>query len=244
MEAHQLLKAGRLSDAIDTLERHLAKEPGDYQSQTFLYELICFTGDFNRAKKQLESLVRDDDPQSEIGIARYRDVLRAERTRQKCFGEERNPRPSVDGGRTGFTGTLNGREFVTFSDVDPRIGENLEIFASGEYLWIPLSAMSGLKLSAPRRLRDLLWLPAELTMVPGIGLDLLQETWVPMMAPLTWQHPDEEVKLGRFSEWKEDQTGHVRPYGVKTYLVDGVEVPLAEIRELTIRPLVSGSAIV
>ena len=244
MEAHQLLKAGRLTEAIDALQRHLANEPGDYHSQTFLYELICFTGNFNRAKEQLESLVRDDDPQSEIGIARYRDVLRAERTRQKCFAEGKNPRPSVDGGRTGFTGTLNGREFVTFSDVDPRIGENLEIFASGKYLWIPLSDMSGLRLPAPRRLRDLLWLPAELTMVPSIGLDLLQETWVPMMAPLTWQHPDEEVKLGRFSEWKEDQTGQVRPYGVKTYLVDGIEVPLAEIRELTIRPLVPGSTIV
>ena len=57
---------------------------------------------------------------------------------------------------------------------------------------------------------------------------------IPAMAPLSWQHPDEEVRLGRASEWSEDPYGELVPYGLKSLLVDDAEFPVVEIRELEI----------
>lgn len=238
MEAHQLLKAGKLQDAIFTLQTHLAEAPSDHQAQTFLFELICFTGDFDRAESQLNQLAQEEDhPHSEAGISRYKDVLRAERRRQALFANQQHPRQLVNGGQTAFRGSLNGEEFLSFSDADPRIGDKLEIFSTGEYFWIALSDVRRMKVPAPRRLRDLLWLPVQLHVVASLeSPELLHDIWLPMMAPLTWQHPDEEVKLGRVSDWRENQFGDFAPYGLKSYLVDGFDVPLAEIREVVIRP--------
>jgi type VI secretion system protein ImpE len=86
----------------------------------------------------------------------------------------------------------------------------------------------------PKRLRDLLWIPAEITTGPALGSRELGEVMIPSMAPLSWKHPDEEVRLGRVSVWCEDETGEVAPYGLKCILVDGEEVPIVEIRELEI----------
>ncbi len=234
MEAHQLMKAGRLTEAIRALKAHLAREPGDYRAQTFLYELICFTGDLDQAEEYLDTLVRADQPGSENAIADYKRVLKAEKARQNCFANREYPRQPVDGGVSAFSGALNGKGFASLSDADPRIGEKLELFVAGEYLWISLYEVRELQLPAPRRLRDLLWLPVEVKVAPSLGTTVFKDCWLPMMAPLSWQHPDEEVKLGRVSEWKEDQFGQAAPYGIKSYLVDGVEVPFAEIRNLTI----------
>lgn len=236
MDAHQLLKEGKLNGAISALQTHLVEHPSDHQAQTFLFELICFTGDFHHAEYQLHQLVRDDHPHSEVGIARYRNVIHAERERQALFAGHKYPRQLVNGGVTAFRGTLNGRDFLSFADADPRIGDKLEIFVSGDYLWVALSDIRRLKVPAPRRLRDLLWLPAELTLVPSLQSLKLDDVWLPMLAPLTWQHSDEEVKLGRVSDWRENQFGDVAPYGIKSYLVDGADVPLAEIRDLVIQP--------
>lgn len=241
MEAHELLKAGKLNDAISTLQTYLVENPSDNQAQTFLFELICFTGDFQRAEQQLRQLVRDSHPHSESGIARYHSVIRAERERQALFADHKHPRQLVDGGLSAFRGTLNGHEFLSFSDADSRISDKLEIFVDGEYLWIGLSDVRRLRLPAPRKLRDLLWLPAEITVSPSLQAPELEDIWLPMMTPLTWQHPDQEVKLGRVSDWRENQFGDFAPYGIKSYLVDGADVPLAEIRELVIQPFGPGS---
>ena len=236
MEAHQLLKAGKLKEAIASLEAHLAANPGDNQGQTFLFELICFTGNFSRAEQQLQQLIKSDHPHSEAEIARYQNVIRAERERQAVFGEHRYPKQLVDGGLRGFRGTLNGKEFLTFSDADGRIGDKLEIFVAGEYFWIGFSDVRRLSVPQPKRLRDLLWLPAELSVVPSLQPIDLHDVWLPMLTPLTWQHPDEEVQLGQVSDWRENQFGDVAPYGIKSYLADGIDVPLAEIRKLVIEP--------
>lgn len=236
MQAHQLLKAGRLTEAIAALHAHLGGNPHDHKAQTFLFELICFTGDFEKAERQLYALTQGDHPHSETGIAKYRRVLKAERARQRSFAEHRYPSPLANGWSGGGTGTLNGQPFLTISDADPRIGEKLELFVAGEYMWLSFSDVRRLQLPAPRRLRDLLWLPAEIVAVPSLQAFVLEDVWMPMMAPLTWQHSDEEVKLGRVNDWHQNEHGEIAPHGIKTYLVDGLEIPLAEFRDLVLQP--------
>ena len=89
-------------------------------------------------------------------------------------------------------------------------------------------------------LRDLIWAPAKLLTGPTFRSRDLGEILLPAVSPLSWQHPDEEVKLGRVTEWCEDEAGDVAPFGSKTWLVDGDEFPLLEVRELEIYSAAGG----
>ena len=44
------------------------------------------------------------------------------------------------------------------------------------------------------------------------------------------------MKLGRLTEWCEDEHGEITPFGQKTLMVDDEEFPLLELRELYIYP--------
>ena len=51
MTAQSLFKAGRLGDAIGALSAELRDNPTDAQRRTFLFELLCFAGSFDRAEQ-------------------------------------------------------------------------------------------------------------------------------------------------------------------------------------------------
>ena len=86
------------------------------------------------------------------------------------------------------------------------------------------------EIEPPKRLRDLLWIPAKLKTGPSFRSRELGEILVPAVSPLSSQHPDDEVRLGRVTEWCEDEAGEVAPFGQKDTVVDGEEVPVLEIR--------------
>lgn len=237
MDANQLFKAGKLSEAISALTAQLRDNPSDLTSRTFLFELLCFNGDYDRAEKQLNILEEEGKKDSFLGTLLYKAALHAERLRDEMFEQKAYPKQVVNGGTTAVAGKLNGKEFKSISDADSRFGDKLELFAGGDYMWIGLHDIAVLRLEAPQRLRDLLWAPAKLMTGPTFKSRDLGEILVPAVSPLSWQHPDEEVRLGRVTEWCEDEGGEVAPFGSKTLLVDGEEFPLLEIRELEIYPL-------
>jgi type VI secretion system protein ImpE len=237
MDAQQLFKAGKLSETISALTAQLRDNPSDLKSRTFLFELLCFNGDYERAEKQLNILEEEGSKDSFLGTLLYKAALHAERLRDEMFEKKTYPKQLVNGGSTNVSGKLNGKEFKTLSDADPRIGDKLELFAGGDYLWIPFHDVATIRLQPPQRLRDLLWAPAKLLTGPTFRSRDLGEILLPAVSPLSWQHPDEEVRLGRVSEWCEDDAGEVAPFGLKNLLVDGEEFPLLEVRELEIYPL-------
>ena len=236
MDAHQLFKAGKLTEAISALNAQLRDHPTDQRSRTFLFELLCFAGEYDRAEKQLTILEQEGSRESMLGTLLYKATINAEKTRQEMFGRKTFPKPLLDGSGAALSGKLNGKEFTVLSDTDPRIGERLELFVAGDYLWMSFHDIASLRVAPPKRLRDLLWIRAEVTTGPALGSRELGEIMIPSMAPLSWKHPDEEVRLGRVSVWSEDETGEVAPYGLKCILVDGEEVPIVEVRELEIYP--------
>jgi type VI secretion system protein ImpE len=237
MTAQELLKAGKLSEAISALNETLRNDPSNSKERTFLFELLCFSGDYDRAEKQLNILEQEGKKDSFLGTLLYKAALNAEKTRQEMFEKKTYPKQVVDGAAGAVRGKLNGKEFQTLSDADPRIGEKLEVFAAGDYMWISYQDIAVFRMEAPKRLRDLLWAPAKLVTGPTFRSRDLGEILLPAISPGSWQHPDDEVKLGRVSEWCEDETGEIAPFGQKNLLVDGEEVPFLEIRELEIYPL-------
>ena len=79
--------------------------------------------------------------------------------------------------------------------------------------------------AAPRRLRDLYWAPAKLQTGPAFRGQNLGEVLLPALAPQTFQHPDDAVKLGRMSVWERDEQGVEAPYGLKLLLLDVAHIP-------------------
>src|SRR4051794_40645763 len=133
VDAQQLFKAGKLTEAISALNAQLRDNPADQRNRTFLFELLCFAGEYDRAEKQLTILEQENSKASMLGTLLYKAVIKAEKIRQKMFGKKAFPQPLLDGAGTTVSGKLNDKEFTILSDADPRIGERLEVFAAGDY---------------------------------------------------------------------------------------------------------------
>lgn len=229
MPASQLFKSGQLDEAIEALGAEVRDNPTDAQRRAFLFELLCFAGKYDRAEKQLGVLARGGK-NAELGALLYHAALHAEAIRQDMFSKSDFPRTPA----APVSGTLNGKPFTSITDADPRIGARLEVFAGGQYMWLPFEQLQSLQMEPPKRLRDMLWAPAVVR--PGASFKAMEmgEALIPIIAPLTWQEEDGQLRLGRTTEWREAATGEEVPVGQKLLLVDGEEFPILEIRELEI----------
>ena len=87
-------------------------------------------------------------------------------------------------------------------------------------------------MAAPTRLRDLLWIQAFLRTGPGFKGTELGEVLLPALAPLSSRNADDEIRLGRRTEWFDQPDGPALPLGQKTLLIDGEEFPILEVRKL------------
>jgi type VI secretion system protein ImpE len=236
MQARQLFQTGKLDEAIEALGAEVRDNPTDAQRRAFLFELLCFAGQYDRAEKQLTVLGKANK-NAEMGALLYHAALHAERLRQDMFKKQSFP---VSSARV-VGGTLNGKPFTSISDADPRIGPRLELFAAGQYMWLPFEHLDSVRVEAPKKLRDLLWAPAIVKPAETFkGLEL-GEVLLPVLAPQTFEHPDPAVRLGRVTEWRELEDGDQAPMGQKMLLVDDEEFPMLELRELEISHVPSQS---
>ena len=231
MNSQELFRAGRLAEAVKTLSAEVRDNPADARRRTFLFELLCFAGEYDRADKQLEVLSQAG-PNSELGAILYRSALFADRQRQDLFASAVTPN-ETDASESDRTGTLNGKPFSYFSDADPRIGARVELFAAGNYLLLPLAHVASIQIEPPKRLRDLLWTPAAVQTTPQFKGTELGEVLIPVLSPFSSKHADDNVRLGRATVWEkpENYDGQV-PFGQKMWLVDDEEIPLLELRSL------------
>jgi type VI secretion system protein ImpE len=234
MTAQELYKAGRLKEAIAALGAEVRDRPADAQRRTFLFELLCFAGELERAQKHLNVLAQNG-PEAEVGALLYRSALAAETIRQSLFSG-----PSAAGMQApppAGGGTLNGKPFNTIEDADPRIGARLEVFIAGEYVLMPFTTIGSLRIPPPQKLRDLMWTRGDLVAAPSYKGKELGEVLLPVLYPLSWKHASDEVKLGRTTEWETGEGETPVPYGHRLLLVDGEEVvPFLEVRELIFTP--------
>lgn len=234
MDAATLYRAGKLDEAIEAAGAVLRDNPMDLASRTFLFELLLFAGQFDRAEKQLDVVARSNSD-AEMGAWLYRSALHAERTRREMFETDSLPAGGV--APTPPAGTLNGKPFESLEDADPRIGARLEIFAAGQYTWIPFDQLDSITADPPRRARDLVWIPAQVSVAEAYtGMDL-GEVLIPALTPGSGSDEDDMVRLGRVTDWvAAGPDGAPVPVGQKLLLVDGEPFPLLELRELRIGP--------
>jgi type VI secretion system protein ImpE len=228
MKAKELLDAGKVRDAEKAVSAFLRDNPADIKQRTFLFELLCFSGQYDRAEKQLSVLAKASH-EAEMGAVLYYSALHGEKTRNSMFQKQEFPQTAP---APSPAGVLNGKPFRSISDADPAIGARLEMYAAGAYLWIPFEHIASVQIEPPRVLRDTLWTPAFVMTGPTFKGTDIGQVIIPAIYPFSFRSDDEAVWLGRTTEWVADEEGHEFPVGQKIFVVDGEEVPLLEIRSL------------
>jgi type VI secretion system protein ImpE len=229
MTAKELYRAGKLNEAIQALNQELRNNPTDVPQRTFLFELLCFAGEFDRAEKQL-AVLSEASAEAATGALLYRAALAGERARNDLFEKKDYPTGAV----SIRPGTLNGKPFEELEDADERVGARLEMMAAGQLMWIPFEHIASVEMRAPKRLRDLLWAPALVQAGPSFRGAALGEVLIPVLTPFSFRHADDAVRLGRATVWEEQADGRVVPFGQKMLLVDGEEIPILEVRRIEI----------
>jgi len=231
MKARELYNSGKLNEALQSLQAELRDNPTDSVRRTFLFELLCFAGEYDRAEKHL-SVLGDASADAATGSLLYRAALNAERSRNSLF--EKGDYPGMPADSPPIRGTLNGQPFEDIEDADPRVGPRLEVYAAGQYMWLPLAHVASVEMRPPARLRDLLWIPALVKTGPAFKGQELGEVLIPALSPLSFRHSDDAVRLGRATVWDQTDPENPVPFGQKTLLVDGEDIPLLEVRSLEI----------
>ena len=228
MAVNELFRAGKLKEAIQALGAEVRDHPTDTQRRTFLFELLCFAGEFDRAAKQV-TVLSQANADAAVGALLYRSALAAERKRAALFESKDYPAEPAKPA----AGTLNGRPFESLEDADPRIGARLEVFIAGEYVWLPFEHIGAIRLAPPKLLRDLLWATANVTTGPSFKGQDFGEVLLPVLYPFSWKNASDEVKLGRLTEWQQLDETEAVPIGQKMLILDGEEeIPFLEIRDI------------
>lgn len=265
MKAKEMLEAGALGEAIDSLGAELRSRPTDLQRRIFLFELLCFAGDLARAGRQLDAIEHQEAATGGVSTTTvYRALLGAEADRLDAFAKGKRPRflleppPAVaahlealewlrqgqpDRARGALdravapeASPLKGRAgeaaFEGFRDADDLLAPVLEVFAPAGYFWVPWEQVQFLEVGPPRSLRDLLWSPAKLAAFDG----QLGEVHVPLLYPGSGASADDQVRLGRKTDWIDADAGIVRGVGCKMFLAGDDARTLLEFGHLQFEP--------
>jgi len=132
--------------------------------------------------------------------------------------------------------TRDGEVMGTPRDGDDRVAEVLEACCDGEYLWIPFCQIQRMEVAEPKQLRDLVWLPASLNAC-GQSRDL----FISVLYVDSYLHQDEDVRLGRRTDWQEESAGVTAGVGQRLLFVGEADVAVTDIRLLTVAQVPAGA---
>jgi type VI secretion system protein ImpE len=261
MNASELFRTGKLHEAVQAQTQAVKADPADPNKRVFLFELLAFAGDLDRATRQLAA-VRYDEPTRDATVVLYRLLLEAEAARRRflrdgetptflaeppphvhlrlqAFAHVRQGQPQealrvleqAEAVTPASTGELNGKPFNSLRDTDELFGPVLEVMSGGNYAWVPVEQINFLILHGPKFPRDLIWLPARLVTKAGEN----GEVFLSMLYPGSWEHADERVRLGRVTDWTDGQDGPVRAVGARVFQVGDEDVCLTDWRQLRVQ---------
>ena len=257
-DAKALLDEGKLEEAIEQVKSEVKANPADTTKRTFLFELLCFAGDWDRAEKQLE-VIGHQSTKAEVGVQVYHGNIKAERDRARLFkdglaphflseppayvdlllaginrlreGNIKEARENFDKAeeeRPAFSGKMNGKEFKDFRDYNDLTGGVLELVVKDKYTWLPFEQIKKLEIAQPKQLRDLVWTAARVESTD----DTIGEVFLPVLYSGSPEHSDNQVRLGRMTDWKDLGEDLYVPAGLRLFLVDDEDKPVFEARSV------------
>lgn len=262
MTAEELFREGRLGDAIAAQTTLVKAQPLDADARFLLFVLLCFAGDLERAEAQIEAAVlQNEELQMGSLVYRSLLGSELERRKVYREGAEPVFPPDAPGALrlrhtairrllegdaaaagtalaeaeeqgVALSGKLNGGAYDGLRDYDDLLGQVLEVYTGGRYLWLPLEQVRTLSVKPPKTHIDLLWASADVVDTDGRTASV----YLPALYEGSHEHVDEGVRLGRSTEWIDCGEGILRGAGQRVlFSVSGDterETPLLELRTL------------
>jgi type VI secretion system protein ImpE len=257
MSAKDEFAAGRLAAAIEAQLGEVRAAPLDAGKRTFLFELLAFAGELDRANQQL-GVLSQETAEKGWGASVYQNLLAAEQARRKVFAGQARPDVFLDppafiasrweaierlargenqaaaealeqsdAASPLVRGTLNGQAVEGLRDADDVLAPILEVMVLRDYVWVPWVQVSELEVTAPTHPRDLLWAPARLMLDDGQE----RRCYLPALYPGTHAASDDNLKLGRLTDWiVPDDGGPVRGCGQHLLVAGDWDIGLLEVR--------------
>ncbi len=264
MNAKEFFDAGNLSAAIDQLNQDVKTNPTDSRSRIFLFELLCFSGAYERAQRQLETIIHlSGDASVEIGGQLYKNIVEAEQARQRIFTKGGQPKflheppPYTTLHLDALARLLENRPgeakalLEESSDSRPPLkgridGRSFEEFRDCDDLIAPfleVFVQTDYVWLAFEHIRRIEIAPPtklrDLIWVPArieLHRGSLGETFLPTLYPGSSEHPNDLVKLGRMTDWKPVGEDLVLGVGQRMFLIDDEDRPILEIKEVEYEP--------
>jgi type VI secretion system protein ImpE len=253
-----LIKKGKLAEARSILVAAVKNHPGDTASRTLLFQVLLFLGEWDKAQRHLEVLGAGD-VQTEAGIAPYQNLLKCERERIEVVSGKTMPsflpatptyfsdyyracqqlQTNLDGkGQEIYeamaaqipqvAGTVNGVEFSGMRNTDDVLAFALEVFAHDRYFWVPFEAIREIIVTPPQTLLDLMWISASITTWSGLSMN----GYLPVLYPDSWKHDNEQVKIGRMTDWFTPSGSCVRGAGQQVFVFGDHDISILELRDI------------
>jgi type VI secretion system protein ImpE len=258
MNARDHFAAGKLSAAIESQLAEVRAAPLDAGRRTFLFELLAFAGELERAGQQL-NVLGQETAEKGWGASVYQNLLVAEQTRRKVFAGQGRPEVFIDpppfiaarwtavehlargeaqaaaailaesdAAAPKVNGTLNEQPVAGLRDADDLLAPILEVMVLRDYVWVPWSQITELEVTAPTHPRDLLWTPARIVLTDGEQ----RRCYLPALYPGTHAAGDDNLKLGRLTDWLvPDGDGPVRGVGQHLLVMGESDIGLLEVRQ-------------
>lgn len=262
MNGIELLGKGDLAAALEAQTAAVKAQPTNVDHRYNLAAMLVLRGDLDRAEKHLATIgsLQSD---LHLAVTIMLSLLQAEEERRRVYagqGAANIPPETRDdlqqrrllrrqlsagddaGASTTFAAlpdqpsgpcTIDGKPFARLRDADETLGDVLEVFVGGRYLWWPFAQIEAIEFTAPRGLLDFIWLPCTLSARNGRRAQM----HVPAVYAGSLGHADAQVARAHRTEWLDE--GGVAFRGLGQRLLSGtdaagnaVELPLLELRQL------------
>jgi type VI secretion system protein ImpE len=257
MTAKDLMRAGRLSEARTVLNEEVRSAPGNVGNRTLLFQVLALHGEWDKALRHLD-MISTQDPSRAIGVHAYLDIITAEKERLKVmqriqqpsvmpeppsyfgqyleylddikdlkYDDAKNLVKKIDKARPFISGTLNSKRFEGCCDTDARLYAFLEAFVHERYVWIPFETIRELVIHEPKTSFDLIWVMASITTWSGLTMNCC----LPVLYPESFQHANEQIKMGRLTDWVPLGGGLSKGVGQHVYQIGQEDRAILDIRE-------------
>ena len=259
MNSSEYFEAGQLGPALDAALADVKKEPTNVRVRYFLCELLCFSGQWERADKQLDTMAQQD-PANAVHATIFRQLIRGEMARQEVFNSGRAPQfvaePSLvltaqlqallalregnfeeaatklaeaEQQREACSGVCDGAKFDDLLDADDLTASFFEVITAAGHYY---------------------WVPFDaITTVkfepPKRPRDLIWrpahieprggeiiDGFVPALYAATCESEDDQLRLGRATHWTDQERGVTRGCGLRLFLVGEEGKSVLEINQL------------
>lgn len=254
-----LLRAGKLIEAKDRALDMVKRHPADTDARGLLGQILLFTGELERADKQFE-MIGQQDVAALYAMTAMRRLIKGELSRKQCFAEGKAPEimgrkapllekhaqalaelvngnaaaaqalvAEAEAERSASPGTCDGVEFSDMRDMDDVLAPCLEVITlGGTYAWVAFSEVEWFELTEARSPVDQLWRTTKLSVREGPE----GEVFLPCLYPGTADQGDDQLRLGKGTDWTESEGSPVRGLGQKMFAFDEHDRALFEIRRV------------